>query len=57
MGPPQHFDYKFINIAHDTMIFISPENYDAKLSNKANINELCEVFMETWTILFILMNY
>ena len=54
---PWHSSYNFINSAHDTMIFISPESYDAKLSNKSNINELREVFMEIWTILSISMNH
>ena len=54
---PWHFGYNFLNIACDTIIFISPESYNAKISNKSNINELCEVFMEIWTILSISMNH
>ena len=52
-----HFSYNIIYTACGIMIFISPESYDAKLSNKSNINELREVFMEIWTILSILMNH
>ena len=54
---PWHFGYNFLNTAPDAMIFISLEIYDAKLSNKSNINELREVFMELWTILSISMNH
>ena len=54
---PWHFGYNFLNTAHDAVIFISPESYDAKLSNKSNINELREVFMEIWSILSISMNH
>ena len=54
---PWHFGYNFLNIAHDTMIFILPESYNAKISKKSNINESCEVFMEIWSILSISMNH
>ena len=39
-GTPWHFGYNFINTAHDTMIFISPESYEADLSNEYNIIEI-----------------